>query len=385
MTENNIVKHRPDYLLLFLVLPLIVLGLLVLSAISPLAYINPQTSSLNTNTFYLQTIWVCIGMIGFWITSKIKYTFWQKLAPFILIIAIISNLIIAIIPGLGHSSRGATRWIDFGPLSFQPIELLKFAIVIFLAWWFTRVRKNINNVLDSIIPVIVTIIVSGLIAVVLQKDLGSGIIVLSIILAMTWVGGMHYMIFVGLGALISIAGVLAIYSQPYRLRRFLTFLDPEKDPTGSGYHILQALIAIGSGGVTGRGLGKSFQAYGYLPEANSDSIFAAISEQFGFIGSMIVIFLYFSFILRGLRIVKNAPDYFSRLLSIGIIAWIGSQAILNICAMLNLVPLTGIPLPFISQGGSSMLMILIGLGVLFNISSYTVNGDVKTQGLRKVI
>jgi len=201
--------------------------------------------------------------------------------------------------------------------------------------------------------------------------MGTMMVLIASMLGMYFVAGAPIKHYAALIAGTVIAGAVAIAAFPHRMERLLVFLDPSKDPTDTGYHISQALIAIGSGGIIGRGLGHSYQIYGYLPEAANDSIFAVIGEEFGLLGAIVMISLFVLVVQRGLLISKNAPDTFSRLMALGITLWLGSQALINIAAMLSLVPLTGIPLPFISYGGSSLVLSLVGIGILLNISKYT--------------
>jgi cell division protein FtsW len=225
---------------------------------------------------------------------------------------------------------------------------------------------------------------ASVVVIVLQRDMGTMLVLAASAVGMYYIAGALLPHMIALLASAAAFGWLAIITFPHRLERLTAFLDPSHDPTGVGYHINQALIAIGSGGWFGRGLGKSYQIYGYLPEASNDSIFAVIGEEFGFVGSVLLVAVFALMVYRGLQIARQAPDNFSRLLATGITLWFGFQAFINISAMLALVPLTGIPLPFISYGGSSLVVSLLAAGILLNISKFTVkevsHADTRQRG-----
>jgi cell division protein FtsW len=277
-----------------------------------------------------------------------------------------------LIPGLSETRNGATRWLKLGPASFQPAELLKLASVVYLAVWLEKRGEAIKSLAEGVIPFGIMVFIASFVIVVLQRDMGTMMVLAGAAVGMVWVAGIRIHHFTAMLATAAVMGWLAIVSFPHRMSRLLTFLDPERDPTGQGYHIMQALIAVGSGGLFGLGLGKSIQIYGYLPEAAKDSIFAVIAEQFGLIGSILLVGMFGLLAWRGLKVARMAPDTFSRLLASGISLWMLLQAAINIAAMLSLVPLTGIPLPFISYGGSSLLFSMIACGILINISKFTV-------------
>ncbi|MEO7617772.1 MAG: putative peptidoglycan glycosyltransferase FtsW, partial [Candidatus Saccharibacteria bacterium] len=280
-----------------------------------------------------------------------------------------------LIPGISHSSHGATRWIDVGPFSIQPAEVMKIALILYLATWFEQRSDDIRSFMDGVIPFMIMVGSACFVIVVFQRDMGTMLVLAGAAVAMYFTAGIrwtHLSLLMGTGLA---AGLAAIVAFPHRMSRVLTFLDPTKDASGSGYHINQALIAIGSGGVLGVGLGHSIQVYGYLPEAANDSIFAIIAEEFGLIGSFAIILLFGFVVYRGLKVAQAAPDTFSRLTATGISTWFGLQAVINIGAMLSLVPLTGIPLPWISYGGTSLIISMFGAGILLNISKYTIREE----------
>jgi cell division protein FtsW len=346
---------------LFLVLAFVVIGIIAVADVSA-----PQALNTYGDKFYLlklQLGWTGIGLTAFFITSKIKYTFWEKVAtPFFLISLIF--LLVVLLPHFSFSALGARRWISLGLINFQPSELIKFAICLYLA----KVASHGKGILSYLAPLVVVSVL-----IMLQPDLGTTLVVLAIGLSQIFVSDVNLFYLggaLGLGAVIT---TLLVLFSPYRKERLMTFLQMTEDPLGKSYHITQVLLALGSGGIFGVGLGASRQKYLFLPEASTDSIFAVIAEELGLIGATVIVILFGYFVIRSLKIAKNAPDIFSRVLATGIAAWVGGQAFLNIASMVSLVPLTGIPLPFISYGGSSLVMILAACGILLNISKYVTH------------
>lgn len=362
--------HKPDLVLMVAVGVLMSIALVMMYSISPVLSYKLLGSTSRNFYFYGQLFSTGVALLVGIIASKIYFPNWKKWSVFLLIVTIVS-LAIVMLPGLGFTKNGATRWIRLGPASFQPAELLKLSVVIYLAAWFEARRDKMNNWREVLLPFSLMFAVASFVIVVIQRDMGTMMVLAIAMLGLYFIAGAPIKQYAGLIAASAALGVAAIVAFPHRMERLLVFLDPSKDPTNTGYHISQALIAIGSGGVLGRGLGHSYQIYGYLPEAANDSIFAVIGEEFGLLGAAVIIGLFVVVIQRGLLIAKGAPDMFSRLLAVGITLWLGFQAIINIAAMLSLIPLTGIPLPFISYGGSSLMLSLVGIGILLNISKYT--------------
>lgn len=308
------------------------------------------------------------GILALIITSRIPYLLWRKYAFYIFICTMILMGLV-FIPGLGFSHGGATRWVSLGIVSFQPAELLKIGFVIYLAGWLSWIKNRVKDYRFSVFPLIIMLAISAAL-LFSQPDTKSFILMLVAGGAMLFVSGIPLKYLVGVGALGGIAlGLLLIFT-PYLRDRVHTFFNPEFDPRGSSYQLQQSLLAIGSGGITGRGLGQSIQKFDYLPEPQGDSIFAVIGEEFGFIGNVFVILLYLAFCLRGFRIAYYAPDQFGRLLTIGIVILITFQSFLNIASIIGLFPLTGVPLVFISHGGTSLLFSLFAVGIVLNISKY---------------
>jgi cell division protein FtsW len=349
-------KSSVDRKLLVLILIFVFVGLIAVADASA-----PQALNTYGDKFYLfkqQLVAAGIGMAALFVTSKINYKFWEKIATPVFLLSLIP-LLIVLLPNLGFKALGARRWIDTGFFNFQPSEIVKLSLALFLA----KVASKNKNIRSYFLPVIIVV---GLI--MLQPDLGTTLVVSVIGLSQIFVSGVSLLYFAGALLIGSLGTFVLIMISPYRKERFLTFLQMERDPLGASYHIRQVLLGLGAGGIFGVGLGASRQKYLFLPEASTDSIFAVIAEELGLIGALGIIFLFGLFIYKGLKIAINAPDSFSKVLAVGITAWVGGQAFLNIASMVALVPLTGIPLPFISYGGSSLVTVLCACGILLNIS-----------------
>lgn len=348
-----------DKKLFFLVLGLVVIGIIAVADVSA-----PQSLNTFGNKFHLlkqQAISGLIGVVAFIVISKIKYTFWEKLAT-PLFFGSVGLLVMVLIQHFGVSALGAQRWIIIGPVNFQPSEVVKFALCLYLA----KVASKEKGPLSYFLPLV---LIAGLI--MLQPDLGTTLVILLIGFSQILISNVKLVYIIGSGIIGAIGTFLLIIFSPYRRARLMTFFENTSDPLGSSYHIRQVMMALGSGGIFGVGFGASRQKYLFLPEASTDSIFAVIAEELGLIGGLFIISLFAYFVIRGLKISKNAPDRFSSILAGGIAAWIGGQAFLNIGSMVSIVPLTGIPLPFISYGGSSLVTILAACGILLNISKHT--------------
>lgn len=368
-------KHRPDYGLVVVVGLLLLLGLIIIYAVSPALVQREGAQNLIGGDYhyvYRQALAVALGVLAFAIMSIVPITFWQKIQP-ILVVGAIALSVVLLIPGVGQEINGAKRWINVGPVSLQPSELIKLALVIYLASFLSeRIRKKtINNVNETLKPILVTTGVLALLIAVLQKDLGTMVSIVAITGFMYFISGAA-MKNIGLYvSAIMASALVAVILFPHRLERVITFFNPSSDVEGAGYQINQALIAIGSGGLWGKGLGRSVQVFGYLPEAANDSIFAIIAEVLGFFGTMLVLVLFGFLFVRMLRIMARCTNTYMKLLVAGVFGWILSHTIINIGAMLGLLPLTGITLPFLSLGGTSLVMIMAALGLVFNISRYT--------------
>ncbi|MFA5986058.1 MAG: putative lipid II flippase FtsW [Parcubacteria group bacterium] len=318
--------------------------------------------------FKRQLIGVVLGLVLLVVFSRIDYHFFRKWAHVIYLSAI-TLLVLILVPEFGITAYGASRWLNLGPIpSFQPSEMMKLALILYIAAWCSgKGAKVIEDFYTGLIPFL-GIIGLPCVLVLMQPNVGTTSILVFIALAVFYLAGArskHIFGVIGLG----VAGIIIlIIAAPYRMARFMSFINPEADPQGTGYQIQQALIAIGSGGWLGVGLGHSKQKGLYLPEPVGDSIFAIISEELGLIGALIVLIFFFLFAWRGMKIAANAPDVFGKLVAGGITVWITGQAIINIAAITSLMPLTGIPMPFISYGGTSIIFSLAAVGILLNIS-----------------
>ncbi len=368
-------KHRPDYGLIVVVGLLLLLGLIIIYAVSPALVQREGAENLIGGDYhyvYRQTFAILLGVIAFITVAVLPITFWQKIQP-ILVVGALALSTIILLPGVGQEINGAKRWINIGPMSLQPAELLKFALIFYLASFFSeRMRKkSINSTNKTLKPLLLITFTLALLIAVLQKDLGTMISIVAITLFMYFMSGAAMkQIGVYVGALL-VSGFAAIILFPHRLNRVITFINPSSDVEGAGYQINQALIAIGSGGLFGKGIGRSVQVFGYLPEAANDSIFAIIAEVLGFVGTMIVLGLFGVLFIRMLKIMYRSDNPYLMLLVAGVFGWLLSHTIINIGAMLGLLPLTGITLPFLSLGGTSLVMIMAALGLVFNVSRYT--------------
>lgn len=351
---------------LILVGVLVIFGLLILYSAS-LSLGNKRFD--NPNYYFKEQLLkgVLIGLVGFGLALKVPYQFFKKYS-FIFLIASIALLILVFLPDVGFAFGGARRWVKLGPIFFQPAEIVKLTFLIYLAAWFEARRKDIGSAFGGLVPFLIII---GIIGVLLlaQPDMGTfGVIALSG-LAMYWVAGgrnrhLGFIIALGIISFFALAWIA-----PYRWQRITVFLNHLENPQGSGYHINQALSAIGIGGIGGVGVGKA-RSSTYLPEAAGDSIFAVLAEELGLLGVSVTMLLYLFFGVRGYQLARQSPDYFSRLLTVGVISWILIQSFINIASISGSFILTGVPLPFISYGGTALSTTLIAVGIVANISKY---------------
>ncbi len=345
-----------DKTLLIAVLILVTFGVLMV-------YDASVIEAFNTfgDKFYfakLQLCWVIVSLLALSFMSFIPYRKLEKLSPLLFAISLLL-LLVVLIPGVSTKVQGARRWLSLGALTIQPAEIVKLTFVMYLSTWLSK-RQNFRPFL------ILSGIVLGLI--ILEPDLGTAVVIIATGFLVYFLSGAPLAAIAATGVTGLLAGIILALSSAYRRSRLMTFLNPTIDPLGSSYHIRQVLIALGSGGWFGLGLGRSRQKYAYLPEATTDSIFAIIGEELGFIGAAVVILLLLAVIYQGFKIAQSAPDRFGQLLAGGITSWLGLQVLVNLAAMVALVPLTGVPLPFISYGGSSLVASLAGVGILLNIS-----------------
>ncbi len=308
------------------------------------------------------------GLLAMYIATRINYKFWKKNALYIFIASLLMTLLVYI-PSLGWSHGGASRWVDLGFVSFQPAEILKFGFIIYFAAWLSFVKEKVQLFKYGILPFGVMLVVIG--AILLnQPDTKNFILITITGLAMLFIAGAPIKQLVGIGAVSLVLFGSLIFLNPYLQKRVNTFINHDADVQGASYQVRQSLIAIGSGGIFGRGYGQSIQKFSYLPEAHGDSIFAVLGEELGFVGTTAVIFLYLLFLLRGLKISNNSPDLFSRLLVAGIVILIGAQSFMHIASIIGIFPLTGVPLPFMSHGGTSLMVYLTAVGIVLHISKF---------------
>ena len=361
-------RHKPDYILLIVSILLLAIGLIVIYSIGPGLSVNSKVSS----NYYInrQMISVFMGIIGFLIAAFMPLKKWRTVEKPLIIGAVVAAIAVRL---FGQEGNGAWRWIQIGGLSFQADELIKFALLIWLAGFLAdRIKSNqMGDFKKTLLPLIVVLASVGFVVAGIESDFGTTSVIMCMMAAMAIVASLplkKILIFFGV---VSIAVILAVATSSYRQQRILTYLHPSSNCQTTGYQTCQALIAVGSGGMIGLGLGNSVQAYGYLPEAANDSIFAIYAEKFGFIGTTILIGLFAILFSRIKNIIERAPNNFSRLLATGILVWFAVQSFINIGAMIGLIPLKGITLPFISYGGTSIMFVTAAVGIVFHISRYT--------------
>lgn len=359
-------RHSVDRIFLAIVITLLTLGffIFVSASLGILARNESQFISVLTGQIGFGLVF---GSIAMYICARLKYQFWRKYAFWVFGVTIILSILV-FVPGVGMEHGGARRWLDLRITTLQPGELLKFGVIVYLAAWFTFVRKRIQSPYFGFYPLLALLGIAG--ALLLgQPDTGTFLIAVAAGMAMYIAAGARFremVILVLLGA--TLLGGVAVW-KPY-VRERITTLIHHDDFQGAGYQVRQSLIAIGSGGVFGTGFGQSVQKFNYLPEAQGDSIFAVAGEELGFVGTTTIVLLYVLFALRGLWIAGHAPDHFSGLLAVGLVILITSQSFINIGSMLAIAPLTGVPLVFISHGGTALMVAMAEVGILLNISRY---------------
>ncbi|TCS94728.1 putative lipid II flippase FtsW [Hazenella coriacea] len=367
-------QRKPDFWLILITFLLFGFGLVMVFSTS---YYKGLTEYQDSYYFFKKQLsFGVIGLILFFIVSNIPYSFYRKHVGLITLFCLLS-LVIVLIPGLGESRNGATRWLDLGFFSFQPSEYVKVGLVIYTASIMVKKQEVIDQFRRSVIP---PLIVIGLFSLLLvsQPHFSAIVIIFGTCLTMIYCSGVRIKPLITL-LLVTIPILVAVMLlADYRLDRVFTLLDPLSDPKGRGYQISNSLMAIGPGGLTGAGLGNSIQKMDYLPEAHTDFIFSIIAEEMGFIGSALLICLYILFVFRGVIISLQAPDQFGTLLGIGIVTLISLEALFNLGVVTAIVPVTGVPLPLISYGGTALMIKLFSLGVLLNISRSRVKKGAAT-------
>lgn len=357
---------RVDYLLLIAVIVISIFGLVMIYSAS---YVWAEYKFDNPYRFVItQGIFLIAGYVIMYVMLKIPYTRYLSKANVIFGICFLL-LVLVLIPGIGTVRNGSRSWFGIGSLGIQPSEFTKLGMIIFTSKYLSRNEKELRDIKSGVLPILVILmLVFGLI--MLQPDFGTGVIIVMSIVVLLFVSGVKMGFFVRAGFLgiLGVAGLIIV--APYRLKRILSFVDPWSDPLGSGFQIIQSLYAIGPGGLLGLGFGNSIQKHFYLPEPQTDFIFSIISEEFGFMGVLIVSILFIVIIYRGFRISKNCENRFGKYLAFGITFQLGFQALLNLMVVVGLIPVTGVTLPFLSYGGSSLLITIISMSILLNISKY---------------
>jgi cell division protein FtsW len=359
--------RNADKVFLLSTLLLVVAGFFIFSSAS-LGYLARQGISYSTVALKQFLVGFVAGGIVLIIAAKIEYRSWRRYAFYIFLLSILACIAV-FIPHIGFAHGGARRWINIGSYTFQPAEILKLGAIIYFAAWISAVKSGIMSFKHGALPLFIIIGITGAL-VIKQPDTGTFMVIFAALVAMFIAAGGRWRYIALLIAVSALAIFILAKTRPYVMSRIETFLDPSRDSLGSGYQIQQSLIAIGSGGIIGRGYGQSVQKFGILPEPIGDSIFAVASEEFGFIGSTIIVLLFLFFTLRGFKIATKVKDTFGMSLCVGLVTLIATQSFVNIAAMLGVLPLTGIPLIFVSHGGTAMLFALAEVGIILNISKH---------------
>jgi cell division protein FtsW len=357
-------KVAPDVWLFVVALVLLSTGVVMVYSASAIV----AADRFHDPYFFLkrQIFWAALGCGALWLALRTDYRRLERLVLPLLVLAGVL-LVLVLIPGLGVSINGSRRWLRLGPLSFQPAELAKLALVVYLAAFLARKRDELDDLWRGLVPPLA--VGGGLAALVmLQPDLGNAATLVVLTVGLLFLAGARtrWLAMLAIPALPLAA--LAVWMAPYRMRRVFAFLDPWQDPRGSGFQIIQSWLAFGSGGVLGRGIGESRQKLFYLPEAHTDFIFAILGEEIGFLGATVVVLLFAVLVWRGLRIGLRAADPFGAYLALGITVLVATQTLVNLGVVTGMLPTKGLPLPFLSFGGSALLVTMVATGVLLNIS-----------------
>jgi len=365
MKQPKFKRGTPDYIFLLYISLITIIGFIMV-------FSTTSTLGLKSgDAFYYvkrDILYILAGIAAMIYGVNMDYKKLQKNSLIIFVFSLFC-LLLVFIPKVGITMGGASRWINLGLFSFQPSEIAKISTIIFLANMIANKRSKMKDFVYGLLPVMfITALVCLL--VLKEPDLGTAIVIFIISFIMSFIGGARISHLLAiLTAAIAVVIPASIFS-PYRRRRLLSFIDPWSDPLNVGFHIIQSLLAVGSGGLFGLGLGASRQKFFYLPQQYTDFIFAILCEELGFVGATVTIILFVAFVLRAVKIIRNAPDQFSMLLCCGITAWITVQAIINMSVVVGIIPITGIPLPLISYGGTSLVLTLFALSLMLNISSY---------------
>ncbi|MBR3132138.1 cell division protein FtsW [Candidatus Saccharibacteria bacterium] len=387
-------KHKSDLAILFSTLGLMALGLIIIYAIGPMranVLNNTYGTDYDSNFFFLgQLRSVGLSLVAFFLAFKvIPYQYIKKYAKPLMIISLILSALLWVLALSGSSlakcELGECRWYNLGPVSFQPAELLKLSLVIYLADFLARKREegNIGKWQEFWLPLLIVCGASLFLVVIAQGDLGTGVALIAIIFGMLLVSGVPTRQYLIMVALVLAIAVGAVVTSSHRMERVNAWLDTltGQESSDSTYHVENAMLAIGTGGLTGVGIGNSVQATGYLPESINDSVFAIMGETFGFIGLFLVLAVFGAMLIRMLKVAEHTANNNDRLFITGVFAWTLAQVVVNIAAMTSLVPVTGITLPLLSYGGTSMVFIAFALGLVLQLSCYTSREGIKHEDI----
>jgi cell division protein FtsW len=369
-------RHGPDYGMLTAVLVLLIVGLVFVYSSS---YVVADLEFGDPNHFIKrQALFAVLGLVGMLVMMQIDYRHLRRLSPLLMLVALV-GLGAVLVPGVGVESNGALRWIQVGPLPpVQPSEFAKLAVLIYMAAWLASRGDALQDFSLGVVPFVGMVGFVGAL-VMLEPDLGTAIMIAVITGTLFFIAGarlMHVLALAGSGVLMA---TVLIISGGYRVRRILSFTSAEDDPTGVGFQTLQLLVAFGSGGVWGMGLGVSRQKFSYIPGSHTDGVLAIVGEELGLVGVLVVLGLFLVLFWRGWMVMQRSADSFGSLLAAGVLAWFAFQLLLNVGGVTRLIPLTGIPLPFLSAGGSSLLMTLLAVGILLSVSKSAVFEPVPEQ------
>lgn len=367
MTAKTSPNTKVDRVFLGLIIALVTIGIIMFTSAS-LGILAKNETKFYGVIFSQFLLGLGGGLIMLYITFRIPYKFWRQYSLPLFIASIILTMLV-FVPHVGFAHGGARRWISVLGVSFQPVEFLKIGFIIYFSAWLSWAKGRVRDARFSVLPLFVLLGIIGLV-LLRQPDTKSVILITITAMVMLFVSGMPWKYILGIIGVSFLAFAILVAFKPYLRERVMTFMDPSRDSSGSSYQLQQSLIAAGSGGLFGRGLGQSIQKFNYLPEPQGDSIFAVVGEELGFVGCAALICLFVAFALRGYRIGYYAPDPFAKLLVIGIITIITAQSFMNMASIIGVFPLTGVPLVFMSQGGTALLLSLGMVGIVINISRF---------------
>jgi cell division protein FtsW len=364
--KNFASKHVDRWLLFFTIL-MVLVGFFVFSSAS-LGLLARDGLRFSDVAMTQLVLGIGGGLFTLFVLSRIHYRVYRRPAPYLFGAGLLLTALV-FIPNVGYEAYGANRWLLIAGMSFQPVELLKITYVLFLAWYYSTFYTRLSDLRYALGGLVLALFLSALVLIP-QPDTGNFLIIACAGAAMVFVAGMRMRHMVLMSGILFLCVASLVAYRPHLLDRVTTFMRPDEDPTGSGYQIRQSLIAVGSGGIAGRGYGQSVQKFSHLPEPIGDSIFSVAAEEFGFIGSMFILCLYVLFAVRSLIISARAPDRFGGLIIIGFVILLVAQSFMNVASMIGVMPLTGRPLVFMSHGGTSLLFALASVGIMLNVSRY---------------